>query len=94
MHGAVWANYRATPYRPPADAPLALVSYDWQDGEPEAFLEPVAVGHPLPDMPLFLGRERYVNVPLEPTYMAAYHAMPAYWRQVLEGGEHSPNSAT
>lgn len=24
-------------------------------------------------------------IPLEPTYMAAYRGMPAYWRDVVEG---------
>ncbi len=42
-------------------------------------------GHRLPEMPLFLQPDRYVNVPLEPTYEAAYRGMPAYWRDVLEG---------
>ena len=36
-------------------------------------------------MPLFLRPDRYVNVPLEPTYQAAYQGMPAFWRDVLEG---------
>jgi hypothetical protein len=54
--------------------------------EPEAFLEPVAVGQALIDMPLFLTAERYVNVPLEPTYLAAYRGMPEFWRDVLERG--------
>jgi hypothetical protein len=39
----------------------------------------------LPEMPLFLRRERYVNLPLEPTYQAAYRGVPAFWRDVLEG---------
>jgi hypothetical protein len=64
--------------------PLTLVSYAWDGEEPEAFLEPVAVGQPLIDMPLFLTAERYVNVPLEPTYQSAYLGMPEFWRNVLE----------
>ena len=87
IHGAVWSYYDATPYRPPADAPLTLASYVWQGEEPKAFLESVAVGQPLIDMPLFLNRERYVNVPLEQTYLAAYDDMPQQWRRVLEGAE-------
>lgn len=36
-------------------------------------------------MPLFLYPERYINVPLEPTYLVAYQGMPAFWRGVIEG---------
>jgi hypothetical protein len=35
-------------------------------------------------MPLFLHAERYVSVPLETTYQAAYRGVPAFWRAVLE----------
>jgi hypothetical protein len=34
---------------------------------------------------LFLSADRYVPVPLEATYQAAYRGVPAYWRDVLEG---------
>jgi len=37
-------------------------------------------------MPLFLAPDRYVDVPLEATYQAAHSGMPAFWRNVLEGG--------
>ena len=51
----------------------------------EVYLEHLAIGDPLPPMPLFLNPARYVNVPLEPTYAEAYRAMPAFWREVVEG---------
>lgn len=63
--------------------PLSLLSYaagPWV----EAYIEQVAVGAAFPDMPLFLRADRYVNVPLEATYQAAFDGMPAYWRDVLE----------
>ncbi len=41
-------------------------------------------------MPLFLNPDRYVNVPLEATYLAAYRGMPAFWREVLEGRQPQP----
>jgi hypothetical protein len=84
MHAAVWRWFDTAAYEPPADRPLTLVSYAWDGEEPQAFLEPVAVGRPLIDMPLFLTPERYVNVPLEPTYRAAYQGMPEFWRNVIE----------
>jgi hypothetical protein len=49
-----------------------------------AFIESVAVGDDLPDMPLFLTPEEYVNVPLEATYRAAYHGVPRRWQRVLQ----------
>lgn len=84
MHAAVWHWFDTAPYAPAADRPLTLVSYAWDGEEPQAFLEPTAVGRALIDMPLFLTPDRYVNVPLERTYLAAYHGMPAFWRQILE----------
>lgn len=52
----------------------------------EVFVEHAAVGATLPDMALFIRPDRYVNVPLEATYQAAYRGFPAFWRTVLEGG--------
>ncbi len=34
-------------------------------------------------MPLFLDAETYVNVPLEPTYRAAFEDLPAFVRDRL-----------
>jgi hypothetical protein len=86
LHGAVWAYFDRAPYEPPADGPLTLASYAWDGEEPKAYVEPVAVGQALIDMPLFLTADRYVNVPLEPTYRAAYRGMPEFWRNVIEQG--------
>lgn len=62
---------------------MTLVSY--VAGEKvEAYLELIAINAVLPDMPLFLSDERYVNVPLEATYDLAFRGMPAVWRNVLE----------
>jgi hypothetical protein len=90
MHGAVWSHFDPAGYTPPTDEPLTLASYRWDDGEPEAFVEPVAVGRALIDMPLFLNSERYVNVPLERTYQEAYRGVPAFWRGVIEGTQAPP----
>jgi hypothetical protein len=51
----------------------------------EIHIEHLAIGGTLPEMPLFLRPDRYINVPLESTYMAAYAGMPSFWRDVLEG---------
>lgn len=84
LHGVVWSYFDTAAYEPPADRPLTLVSYAWDGCEPAAYIEPTAVGQPLPDRPLFLTAERYINVPLEATYQAAYRGLPRFWRDVLE----------
>ena len=48
-----------------------------------AFVEPLAVGHPLPPMPLYLTPDGYVYVPLEETYQAAFAGVPDRYRRVL-----------
>lgn len=75
--------------RAPGDEPLTLAAY--RGGRPtDAFIEPIAVGATLPDMPLFIIPDRYINVPLEATYRSAYRGMPAFWRDVLEGRRAAP----
>ncbi|MCE9532654.1 MAG: DUF4058 family protein [Planctomycetes bacterium] len=49
----------------------------------EAFVEHFAVGQPIPQMPLFLTRENYVQVPLEAAYMAAWEDVPGQYQERL-----------
>ena len=83
MHGAIGELLDDTPYELPPNEPLTLAAYA-AGQRPEVYLEHLAVGSPLVDMPLFLSPDRYVNTPLEPTYLAAYRGLPAIWRAVLE----------
>jgi hypothetical protein len=73
------------PYDLPAAQPLTLVSYEAGAPKINAYIEHLKFGESLPEMPLFLHRDRYINIPLEATYQAAWRGMPAYWRDVLEG---------
>lgn len=68
----------------PPERPLIVASYIGGASQ-EAFVEPVAVGMPLPDMPLFLTADVYVQVPLEATYQSAWQAVPSVWRRAVEG---------
>ncbi len=69
----------------PANEPLAVVSY--AAGQPvEAYYEPLAAGASLPDMPLFLQVDRYVNVPLEAAYQSALRGEPFFWRRGARSG--------
>jgi hypothetical protein len=84
LHGAVWNCFDEGPYDLPVAEPLTLASY--AAGPPvKAYLEHFAIGGALPEMPLFLRSDRYIPVPLESTYQAAYRGVPAFWRDVLEG---------
>lgn len=83
-HGSVWERYCAEPDDAIADGPLTLASYV-AGPLPEAYVESRAVGAALPEMPLFLHVDSYVNVPLEPTYQAAYRGLPLHLREILEG---------
>jgi hypothetical protein len=67
----------------PDEEPLTLASY--VAAEPvDIYLEHPVVGASVPEMPLFLRPDRYINVPLETTSQEAYRSMPAFWRDVLE----------
>lgn len=84
LHGVLWEELTGEEdYQAPADKPLTLAAYEASSGI-RAFIEPVAVGDELIDMPLFLTAGRHVPVPLEATYRAAFDAVPRRWRTVLE----------
>ncbi len=86
LHGAVWNQFDELPYDLPVAETLTLAAYT--AGPPvKSYIEHLAVGGTLPDMPLFLHSERYIPVPLESTYQAAYCGVPAFWRAVLEDRE-------
>jgi hypothetical protein len=84
INRVIWED-REGSFALPADKPLACMAY-LAGPCPEVFLEPVAVGDTLPEMPLFLTTETYVPVPLEATYQGAWEAVPAYWREALTAG--------
>jgi hypothetical protein len=88
LHAAIWEELEDDVVRPPPDRPLTLVAYECDLRTP-GYIEPLAVGDPLPDMPLFLEPEVYVDVPLEATYMAAWEAVPARWRRVIDPPPHA-----
>ena len=83
IHGAIWDEIEDDSYRAPADKPLTLAAYA-SGLVKRAYVEPVAIGDRLPDMPLFLTPEACVHVPLEATYQAAWNGVPRRWQSVLE----------
>ena len=84
IHGAIWERFSATPYEVPTDRRLTVASYLAAQGI-EAYVEHFAVGDHLTEMALFLDSATYIQAPLEQTYCSAFHAMPQFWREVLEG---------
>ncbi|HEV3079278.1 MAG TPA: DUF4058 family protein [Gemmataceae bacterium] len=83
IHGAIWELFGPAEDLPSADKPLALGSYVAAD-LPDAYVEFIAVGDPLPEMPLFLEPDRHIDLPLESTYEQAYRGVPAYWKAAIE----------
>ena len=82
IHGAIWQRFGAK-YEAPPDKPLTVASYR-AFGAVTAYVEPVAIGDHLPEMPLFLDNDHYIRVPLERTYQAAWEGVPFRWRRVLD----------
>jgi hypothetical protein len=83
VHGLIWDEVADDEFRPPAEKPLTLVSYE-VELVTRAYVENIAVGDKLPDMPLFLEPDGCVMVPLEATYNAAFEVQPRRWRDVLQ----------
>jgi hypothetical protein len=71
-------------YVRPPNKPFTLASYS-AGYATTVYLRHLSPGEPLQDMPLFLTAERYVNLPLAPTYESAFGGMPDFWREVLQG---------
>jgi hypothetical protein len=83
IHAAIWEMVEDSPFRLPADKRLTLVAYEC-DLTTRAYIEPIAVGDLLPDMPLFLQPRGCVTAPLETTYQTAFAVLPRRWKRVLE----------
>ena len=83
LHSAVWSVWTDAPDDRPADKPLTAASYD-ADNPFLAYVEPLAPGDVLPEMPLFLEPGIYIPCPLEESYAAAWNALPMELREGLE----------
>jgi hypothetical protein len=83
---AIWDECDVNDFTLPAGKRLSVGAYIGGP-IPEAFIQPAAVGDPLPEMPLFLTPEDYVPVPLDATYQSAWEAVPSFWRDVLTAQE-------
>jgi hypothetical protein len=82
IHKLIWDRIKDEDFALPADKPLTLAAYS-AGATLTAYVEPVAVGDVLPDMPIFLTADRYVPCPLEATYQASWDVFPVPLREPL-----------
>lgn len=83
IHKIIWDRIHDEPFALPPDKPLTLAAYA-AGTEIAAYVESVAVGDALPDMPIFLTTDHYVSCPLEATYQTAWQQFPAPLKGPLE----------
>jgi Protein of unknown function (DUF4058) len=82
IHKVIWDEIREEPFELPTDKQLTLVAYS--AGVPKkAYVEPIAVGDPLPDMPVFLDFNYYICAPLESTCLATWATCPEPLRDLI-----------
>jgi len=82
IHKAIWDEITDEPFALPEDRQLTLAAYQAAPIK-TAYVEPFAVGKPIPDMPLFLHNDFYINVPLEATYMDTWNVLPQLLRDLV-----------
>jgi hypothetical protein len=83
IHKAIWDEITDEPFELPADRKLTLAAYQAAPIK-TAYVEPFAVGGPIPDMPLFLHNDFYINLPLETTYMDTWKVLPQILRDLVK----------
>jgi hypothetical protein len=83
IHSAIWQKLGGERFEPPPNKPLTLASYVAKP-QTRAYVEPVGIGDRLIPMPLILSHQRYVDLPLEDSYMAAYEEVPPRARAPLD----------
>ncbi|HVK18606.1 MAG TPA: DUF4058 family protein [Fimbriiglobus sp.] len=83
VHKLIWDRIRDEPFELPSDKPLTLAAYSAGTAI-TGYVEPIAVGDAMPDMPVFLTADRYVPCPLETTYQASWDVYPKALKAELE----------
>ena len=83
MAKAIWDQFNDEPMELPPAKPLTMSSYD-AGSERAMYVYFAGVGDVLPDVPLFLRPEVYVNAPLERSYQEAWRSFPAPLKALLE----------
>jgi Protein of unknown function (DUF4058) len=90
IHKAIWDELVEEDFALPAEERLTLAAYD-AGPPPVAYVEPIAAGEALPDMPIFLKPDFYVPAPLEETYRITWDDFfPAPMKRLLEAPGTNP----
>jgi len=85
IHKLIWDEILEEKFKFPKGKDRILASYE-TGGERVAYVEPIAVGDKLPEMPLCLANGIYVPVPLETTYQDTWKASPEEFQLAIETG--------
>jgi hypothetical protein len=87
VHRAIWDEFEDEDvlFEFPPGKDRTLASYD-AGREKAAYVEPIALGEALPDMPLFLFEGHYIKVPLEAAYQTAWSFLPRELQVIVETG--------
>ena len=83
IHKVIWDEISDDSFALPADKRLTLAAYQTAPVK-TAYVEPFAVGATIPDMPLFLHNDFYINVPLEASYMDTWTVLPQTLRDLVK----------
>ncbi len=83
----VWEQLNGeSAFKLPSDQTRTVSSYQAEPAwERKAYIEPLEVGEPLPNIPLFIVDHRYIQLPLEDSYLETWSKLP---RQVQSAVEH------
>lgn len=91
IHRAIWDEFDdQDPFEFPPDKDRTLASYD-AGRDKVAFVEPIAVGDVMPDMPLYLSKGFYIHVPLNAAYEATWAVLPRDIQQLVLTGRMPEN---
>lgn len=82
LGGAIWTALEGDDYPFSRESPLAADSFQAGDVF-DLYANPLAVGDELPDVPLFLDEDRYIELPLAPTYQSAFQSIAPKDRVLL-----------
>lgn len=83
IHKVIWKRIAPQTFELSPDKRLTAAAYRaWPTKT--AYVEPVAVGDELPELPIFLTGDDYIPAPLEETYRAAWAGFPADFQAMLD----------
>ncbi len=84
IHKAIWDHFEDDdPIEAAAPQNRFFASYE-ADGVNTAYIETLAVGDPLPRMPLFIAPGAHILIPLEDSYIQTWTDTPRSVRQLVE----------